>query len=275
MIEVQGLWKRFGRQDVLRGVDLTIADGEALTILGRSGCGKSVLLRHLIGLTKPDQGRVLVDGTDIGTLTRDQLSEVRMKFGMLFQMAALFDSMTVGENVGLGLREHTKMKPEAIAARVTERLEMVGLPGIEGLKPASLSGGMRKRVGLARAIAMEPRYVLYDEPTTGLDPVTADAINVLIRDLQVRLGITSIVVTHDMKSAEFVSDRLCMLHEGQIIFDGTFEEIRMSPDPIVQQFITGSSHGPLTDVAPVAPAAGGRRRGPGGGAAAPGSQGER
>lgn len=261
MIEVEGLWKAFGSKPVLNGVDLAIPDGQALTILGRSGCGKSVLLKHMIGLTKPDRGRVLVDGQDIGLLTRDALAEVRMKFGMLFQMAALFDSMTVGENVGLGLKEHTKMKPKEIADRVNERLEMVGLAGIEGLKPASLSGGMRKRVGLARAIAMEPRYVLYDEPTTGLDPVTADAINVLIRDLQVRLGITSIVVTHDMKSAEFVSDRLCMLHEGQIIFDGTFEEIRMSPDPIVQQFITGSSHGPLTDVAPTAaPGRGGGSR---------------
>lgn len=275
MIEVEGLWKRFGTKDVLCGVDLAIPDGQALTILGRSGGGKSVLLRHLIGLTKPDRGRVVVDGQDIGQLTRDQLSEVRMKFGMLFQMAALFDSMTVGENIGLGLREHTKMKPAEIAARVQERLEMVGLPGIEALKPASLSGGMRKRVGLARAIAMEPRYVLYDEPTTGLDPVTADAINVLIRDLQVRLGITSIVVTHDMKSAEFVSDRLCMLHEGKLIFDGTFEEIRMSPDPIVQQFITGSSHGPLTDVALPPPSGRPVRAGSSGRAKDPATQGER
>jgi phospholipid/cholesterol/gamma-HCH transport system ATP-binding protein len=252
MIQVDGIWKRFGSKDVLKGVDLTIPDGQALTIIGRSGCGKSVLLKHLIGLIKPDKGRVIVDGKDLSQLDYDLLSDVRRSFGMLFQMAALFDSMTVGENVGLGLKEHTSMKPAEIAARVEERLNMVGLSGIEDLKPASLSGGMRKRVGLARAIAMEPRYVLYDEPTTGLDPVTADSINVLIRDLQEKLGITSIVVTHDMKSAEYVSDRLCMLHEGSIIFDGTFEEIKASPDPVVQQFITGSSHGPLTDLAPAA-----------------------
>jgi len=250
VIEVRDLWKQFGSKPVLRGVSLTIPDGEALTILGRSGGGKSVLLKHLIGLTRPDKGQVLVDGADITVMNHDQLAEVRHKFGMLFQGAALFDSMTVGENVGLGLREHTKMKPADIAARVQELLGMVGLPGIEALKPASLSGGMRKRVGLARAIAMKPRYVLYDEPTTGLDPVTADAINVLIRGLQQQLGLTSIVVTHDMKSAEYVSDRLCMLHEGNIIFDGTFADIQASPDPIVRQFITGSSQGPLTDDAP-------------------------
>jgi phospholipid/cholesterol/gamma-HCH transport system ATP-binding protein len=252
VIRCEGVWKRFGSNEVLRGVDLDIPDGQAITIIGRSGTGKSILLKHLIGLIMPDQGKVLVDGKDLTALEYDDLSEVRRSFGMLFQMAALFDSMTVGENVGLALREHTKLARGEIARRVAEKLEMVGLPGIEELKPASLSGGMRKRVGLARAIAMEPRYVLYDEPTTGLDPVTADAINVLIKDLQQKLGITSVVVTHDMKSAEYVSDRICMLHEGRIIFDGSFDDIRACPDPIVQQFITGSSHGPLTDDAPKA-----------------------
>ncbi|HEX7878021.1 MAG TPA: ABC transporter ATP-binding protein [Candidatus Eisenbacteria bacterium] len=251
MIRCEGLWKRFGAKEVLRGVDLEIPDGQALTIIGRSGTGKSVLLKHIIGLIPPDKGRVLVDGQDLSVLKYDELNDVRRRFGMLFQMAALFDSMTVGENVGLGLREHTKMPEAEVKARVAEKLAMVGLSGIEDLKPASLSGGMRKRVGLARAIAMEPRCVLYDEPTTGLDPVTADTINVLIKDLQQKLGITSIVVTHDMKSAAYVSDRIAMLHEGHLIFDGTFEEIEASPDPIVQQFITGSSHGPLTDEAPV------------------------
>lgn len=258
MIRVEQVFKTFGGKPVLQGVDLTIPDGQALTIIGRSGCGKSVLLKHLIGLIEPDRGRVVVDGKDLTGLRYDELADVRRQFGMLFQMAALFDSMTVGENVGLALREHTRLSSADIAARVAEKLALVGLPGIEGLKPASLSGGMRKRVGLARAIAMEPRYVLYDEPTTGLDPVTADAINVLIRDLQQKLGITSIVVTHDMKSAEYVSDRLCMLHEGRIIFDGTFAEVQATPDPIVRQFITGSSHGPLTDDAP-APVVTGRR----------------
>jgi phospholipid/cholesterol/gamma-HCH transport system ATP-binding protein len=251
MIELRGLWKSFGPKEVLRGVDLTIMDGQATTIIGRSGSGKSVILKHIIGLVRPDRGEVLVDGKDLARLNYEELSEVRRRFGMLFQMAALFDSMTVGENIGLGLKEHTSMKPGEISTRVEERLKMVGLPGIQELKPSSLSGGMRKRVGLARAIAMDPHYVLYDEPTTGLDPVTADAINVLIRDLQEQLGITSIVVTHDMKSAEYVSDRVCMLHDGMIVFDGTFDEIKASPDPIVQQFITGSSHGPLTDNAAV------------------------
>ncbi len=247
---MKGVWKSFGSKVVLSGVDLTIRDGEALTIIGRSGSGKSVILKHLIGLIEPDRGTVIVDGKDLSRLPYDELAEVRRSFGMLFQMAALFDSMTVGENVGLGLKEHTKMKRAEIAAVVAEKLGMVGLSGIEEMKPASLSGGMRKRVGLARAVAMQPRYVLYDEPTTGLDPVTSDSINVLIRDLQEKLGITSIIVTHDMKSAEYISDRICMLHDGNIIFDGTFEEVKTTPDPIVRQFITGSSHGPLTDGLP-------------------------
>ncbi|MDZ4804795.1 MAG: ABC transporter ATP-binding protein [Candidatus Eisenbacteria bacterium] len=251
MIHCEGLWKRFGAKEVLRGVDLAIPDGQAITIIGRSGSGKSVLLKHLIGLIPPDRGRVLVDDQDLAKLPYDELNEVRRRFGMLFQMAALFDSMTVGENVGLALKEHTKLKRAEIATRVAEKLAMVGLPGLEDLKPSSLSGGMRKRVGLARAIAMEPRCVLYDEPTTGLDPITSDTINVLIKSLQQKLGITSIVVTHDMKSAAYVSDRICMLHDGQLIFDGSFPEIEASPDPRVQQFITGSSHGPLTDDAPM------------------------
>lgn len=251
MIQCEGLWKRFGTKEVLRGVDLSIPDGQALTIIGRSGCGKSVLLKHIIGLIPPDRGRVLVDNQDLASLPYDELNLVRRRFGMLFQMAALFDSMTVGDNVGLALKEHTKLSRDEIASRVAEKLAMVGLSGLESLKPSSLSGGMRKRVGLARAIAMEPACVLYDEPTTGLDPVTSDTINVLIKSLQQKLGITSIVVTHDMKSAAYVSDRICMLHEGHLIFDGSFEEIEASPDPRVQQFITGSSHGPLTDDAPV------------------------
>jgi phospholipid/cholesterol/gamma-HCH transport system ATP-binding protein len=267
VIRMEGVWKNLGGKPVLAGVDLVIPDGQALTIVGRSGSGKSVILKHLIGLLRPDRGRIFVDDKDLGALDYNELCRVRRRFGMLFQMAALFDSMTVGENVGLGFREHTTMKEDEIRTIVEERLRMVGLPGIQELKPASLSGGMRKRVGLARAIAMEPHYVLYDEPTTGLDPVTADSINVLIRDLQHQLGITSIVVTHDMKSAEYVSDRVCMIHDGQFIFDGTFDEIKAWPDPIVQQFITGSSHGPLTDEAPTGPAARRRAAWPGSGEA--------
>jgi phospholipid/cholesterol/gamma-HCH transport system ATP-binding protein len=250
VIRTENLWKSYGDKPVLSGVDLEIPDGQALTIIGRSGGGKSVLLKHLIGLIRPDEGKVFVNDKDLQKLTYDELADVRRQFGMLFQMAALFDSMTVGENIGLGLREHTEMKEDEIAKVVADMLEMIGLPGIEEVKPADLSGGMRKRVGLARAIAMKPKYILYDEPTTGLDPVTADAINVLMKDIQQQLGTTSIVVTHDLKSAEFVSERVCMLHDGVIIFDGTFEEIKASPDPIVQQFITGSSHGPMTDEAP-------------------------
>jgi phospholipid/cholesterol/gamma-HCH transport system ATP-binding protein len=246
MIEIAGLHKSFGSLKVLDGVDLNIATGESVVILGRSGCGKSVLLRHIIGLMKPDAGTVRVDGVDVPSLSYAGLARLRRRFGMLFQMAALFDSMTVGENVGLALREHSGLPPGEIDRIVAEKLALVGLPGIESMKPADLSGGMRKRVGLARAIAMDPDYVLYDEPTTGLDPITAQQINILIRRLQEELKITSIVVTHDMKSAAYVGDRLCLLHGGHIHFDGTPEEMQNSPDPAVQQFLRGEAVGPLT-----------------------------
>ncbi len=246
MIEIHDLHKRFGPLTVLDGVDLDIRKGQSIVVLGRSGTGKSVLLKHIIGLMKPDRGTIRVDGQEVGRLKYDELSELRKKFGMLFQGAALFDSMTVGENVGLALREHTAKAREEIARIVAEKLEMVGLSGAEEKKPADLSGGMRKRVGLARAIAMEPEYILYDEPTTGLDPVTAQQINELIRELQDRLEVTSIVVTHDLHSAYFVGDRLCLLHDGRIYFDGTPAEIQKSEDPVVRQFITASAEGPLT-----------------------------
>lgn len=246
MIEIRKVEKRFGAQHVLRGVDLAIDTGKSVVILGRSGCGKSVLLRNIIGLMRPDAGSVLVDGQNVGELSYPELAKLRRRFGMLFQMAALFDSMTVGENVSLALREHSGLARAEIERITAEKLEMVGLPGIEGKKPSDLSGGMRKRVGLARAIAMDPDYVLYDEPTTGLDPITAQQINVLIRDLQDRLNITSIVVTHDMKSANYVGDRLCLLHDGTIRFDGTPDEMERSTDPGVRQFLLGEATGPLT-----------------------------
>ena len=246
MIEVRDLWKQYGGKPVLKGVSLTIPDGEALTILGRSGGGKSVLLKHLIGLTRPDKGQVLVDGADITRMNHDQLAEVRHKFGMLFQGAALFDSLTVAENVLFGVRN---LKPEELKRGdeiVARCLGLVGLKAeVAALKPAELSGGMKKRVGLARAIAHEPEYILYDEPTTGLDPIMSDVINDLIVNIREKLKITSIAVTHDMKSAYKISNRIAMIYEGRLAAVGTPSEIQSSTDPIVHQFITGSSQGPI------------------------------
>lgn len=245
MIEIRGLKKRLGGRTVLDGVDLDVVKGETLVVIGKSGSGKSVLLKHIMGLMTPDAGSIKVAGDEVVGAREDDLDRIRMRFGMLFQGAALFDSLTVGENVGLALREHLQLSEAEIGARVTERLEWVGLRGIEDNKPASLSGGMRKRVGLARAIAMDPEVILYDEPTTGLDPVTADAINRLIRSLQKRLGITSVVVTHDMASVFHVGDRVAMLHEGHIQFTGTVAEVQATDNPLVRQFVEGSSEGPI------------------------------
>jgi len=236
--------KSFFRKTVLRGVDLAIERGESLVIMGRSGCGKSVLLKHLVGLLEPDDGRVLIDNIDIGEISRKKLFKVRMRFGMVFQGAALFDSLTVAENVGLALREHTSMSLEEIRDICEKRLSMVGLEGVGDKRPAELSGGMKKRVGFARAIAMDPECVLYDEPTTGLDPIMADVINNLIIKLKEELNITSVVVTHDLASAYKVADRIAMLHDGKIIKDGTVEEMRNSDDPVVRQFIEGRAEGP-------------------------------
>lgn len=245
MIEIQSLHKKFGKNVVLSGVNLSIPSGDTVVVIGRSGCGKSVLLKHIIGLIKPDAGKVLVDEEEVTNLKGDELYRVRKKFGMLFQGSALFDSMTVEENVGLGLKEHAKITPEKIKEIVEEKLKLVGLSGVGQMKPAELSGGMKKRVGLARAIAMDPQYVLYDEPTTGLDPIMADKINELIRQLQKELSITSVAVTHDMQSAYKIADRIAMLYEGRIIFLGTPQEIQASSSPIVQQFIRGESSGPI------------------------------
>ncbi len=245
VIEIRNLQKSFNGKPVLRGVDLDIPNGETQIIIGRSGCGKSVLLKHIIGLIKPEAGQIFVDGEEVTSLSSRELYRMRRKFGMLFQGAALFDSMTVEENVALGVREHRMFDEPEIQRRVAEKLELVGLPNTQQMKPAELSGGMKKRVGLARALMMDPEFVLFDEPTTGLDPITADAINDLIIDCTNKLGVTSIIVTHDMTSAYKVGHRFSMLHDGQVIFTGTPEEVRNTQHPIVRQFIEGRAEGPL------------------------------
>ena len=218
-----------------------------MVIIGRSGCGKSVLLKHIMAILEPDEGDILIDGRSMFTMAPGEQDQCRLQLGMLFQGAALFDSLTVRENVGFSLFEHTKLSDNVIDQKVREKLGLVGLTGIEELMPASLSGGMKKRVGLARAICNEPKSILYDEPTTGLDPINADVINDLILRMQKQLKVLSVVVTHDMTSAYKVADRIAMLYQGKIIATGTPDEIKHSKDPIVQQFITGSAHGPITD----------------------------
>jgi phospholipid/cholesterol/gamma-HCH transport system ATP-binding protein len=241
MIEVRKLSKSFGENCVLDGINFEIEKGESLVIIGRSGGGKSVLLKHLIGLLQPDEGEVLIDGENIVDMDERQLLRVRRKFGMVFQGAALFDSMTVAENVGFALQRERKLPEDQIQEKVAKILEIVDLPGTEEKKPAELSGGMRKRVGLARAIVYEPEIVLYDEPTTGLDPIVSDSIDKLIERVRDRLHVTSIVVTHDMRSARRLGQRILMLHDRKIYASGTAEEIFNSRDPIVRQFIDGVS----------------------------------
>jgi len=239
MIEVRDLKKHFGAQPVLDGVSFRIESGESLVIIGRSGCGKSVLLKHIIGLLRPDSGAVLIEGEDITTMNERQLIRVRSQFGMVFQGAALFDSLSVEENVAFALRREKKFTEKEIALKVAEALAMVELPGIEKKKPSELSGGMRKRVGLARAIVYHPRIVLYDEPTTGLDPVVSDSIDKLIMRVTDTLKVTTIVVTHDMRSARRVGHRIVMLHNKRIYVTGTPDDIFTSTDPVVHQFING------------------------------------
>lgn len=245
-IECRGVWKSFFNNPVLTGVDIDIERGKTIVIMGQSGCGKSVLLKHFVGLLYPDRGSIVVDGEEIARLNRKNLFRIRMRFGMVFQSAALFDSMTVGENVGLALAEHTDKSAEEILEIGREKLSMVGLGDVLDKKPAELSGGMKKRVGIARAIVMNPDCVLYDEPTTGLDPIMADAINNLILKLKQELNITSVVVTHDLQSAFKVADAIAMLAGGKIIFRGTPEEVQSSDNPKVRQFIRGSAVGPLS-----------------------------
>ena len=238
--------KSFGKNRILKDLNLNIESGVTEVIIGRSGCGKSVLLKHIIGILKPDAGQVIVFGKDVTKLSMRELDRLRLDFGMLFQGAALFDSLTVYENVGFNLLEHTDFDTQTIAKRVKEALGLVGLEGIENLRPAELSGGMKKRVGLARAICMRPEVILYDEPTAGVDPIMADAINDLIVDLHDKLEITSIVVTHDMRSAYKVGGRISMLYDGKIIESGTPEQIKNTRNPIVKQFVTGAAEGPIT-----------------------------
>src|SRR4030042_3021902 len=245
MIEIINLHKSFGKKHVLNGIDLMVEKGESIVVIGGSGSGKSVLLKHIIGILKPDEGKVLIDGIDITALKENELYEVRKKVGMLFQMSALFDSMSVWENVGFSLLRFKKINENEVRSIAIEKLRLVGLVGVEDLMPSELSGGMKKRVGLARAIAHEPEILLYDEPTTGIDPIMADAINDLIVEMKQHLSVTSVAITHDMNSAYKIADRISLLYEGRIIETGTPDEIKNSQDPFVRQFITGSASGPI------------------------------
>ena len=245
MIQFEDVYKAFGQNRVLRGCTLDVRDGETLTIIGGSGTGKSVTLKLMLGLLKPDSGRIIVDGEDITSMSEEELSEVQKKFSYVFQGGALFDSMTVGENVAFGLQQMGQEPPEKIEEIVRQKLAVVGLQGVEMLKPSELSGGMRKRVSIARSIAMSPKYLFYDEPTTGLDPIMSDVINDLIVDLHRKLKQTGVVITHDMRSAYKISNRIAMLYEGKIVQIDTPEAIQHSPDPVVHQFVTGSAQGPI------------------------------
>jgi phospholipid/cholesterol/gamma-HCH transport system ATP-binding protein len=245
MIRIVDLCKAFGENHVLCGANLTIQKGETMVVIGQSGSGKSVLLKHLIGLLKPDSGEIYIDGTEVSRLKENEIQRLMKRFGMLFQGAALFDSMTVAENVSFGLERYTRYSPQKIREVVTESLAMVGLHGVEDLMPYQLSGGMKKRVGLARAVAYQPEIMLYDEPSTGIDPIRADAINDLINKLKKELGVTSVVITHDMVSAYKIADRIAMLYEGKIIEVGTPEEIKNSKNGVIQQFIHGHAEGPI------------------------------
>ena len=246
MIEVNDIHKAFGSQKVLEGVSCRINKGESIVVIGRSGCGKSVFFKHLVGLITPDSGKVLVDGRDLCKLSERELLVVRRKFGVLFQSAALFDSMTVEENVAFVLNRERKLTPGEISRRVAETLEMVELPGTEKKKPAELSGGMRKRVGLARAIIYQPEIILYDEPTTGLDPVVSDSIDRLIIRVSSQLKITSIAVTHDPRSMRRIGKRIIMLVKGKIYTDGATEDVFASTDRTIHNFVNGiSEHEPV------------------------------
>ena len=238
MIEIKNLHKKFGNKEVLKGINLTINKGETIVIIGRSGCGKSVLIKHIVGLLQPDEGYVKVEGRIVSDLNEKELYLLRKKFGFLYQGAALFDSMTVEENVGLSLMESSaKPHSEKIHKVVDEKLGIVALSGVNKLKPAELSGGMKKRVGLARALVTNPDYTLYDEPTTGLDPIMSDSIDKLIKELTEKLNVTSIVVTHDMQSVKNVADKVAMIHDGIIYFTGAPDEMLKSKDPVIVEFI--------------------------------------
>jgi len=237
VIEIRNLKKKFDDKEVLTGVNLDIEKGETIVIVGRSGCGKSVLLKHIIGLMRPDEGEILIEGKDIVKMSMKELYRIRSKFGFQFQGSALFDSMNVEENVGLSLKENTEMSPAEIRNIVAEKLDIVGLPGIQKVMPADLSGGMKKRVALARSLSTNPEIILYDEPTTGLDPIMSDNIDELIKELADRLKVTSIVVTHDIFSAYDVADKVAMMEKGKIYFVGTPSEFVNSEDKIIMEFL--------------------------------------
>lgn len=247
MIEIEGLHKSFNNHKVMDGLNLKIETGSTCVIIGRSGCGKSVLLKHIVGLLKPDKGIISIGGKEIAKLNPSELNALRLKISMVFQGGALFDSMTVAENVGFSLIEHSHVSRQELLERTEESLCLVGLCGVGSLMPSELSGGMKKRVALARAICVKPEIILYDEPTTGIDPITADAINELIRSLHDKLKVTSIVVTHDMKSAYKVADKIAMMYQGKIIAEGTSAEIQNTQHPVVYQFINGLATGPITE----------------------------
>jgi phospholipid/cholesterol/gamma-HCH transport system ATP-binding protein len=245
MIKIEGLTKSFNSLKVLDNLCLEIKEGETVVVIGRSGCGKSVLLKHIMGLLKPDKGAIFIEDKDITKLNEEELKPLRMKMGMVFQGGALFDSLNVAENVGFVLREHYRLDEKEVLKEVRQALKLVELEGIEELMPAQLSGGMKKRVAIARALCMKPKILLYDEPTSGVDPITADSINNLIHNLHDKLKVTSIVVTHDMRSAYKIADRIAMLYQGKIVAEGTPLEIQNTKDPVVFQFINGLSQGPI------------------------------
>jgi len=239
VISLRNVYKSFGEKKVLQGFSLEVPEGETMVIIGYSGSGKSVAIKHIVGLLEPDSGTVFVDDLEVPHLSRRELQELRSHIGYVFQFAALFDSLSIGENVAMGLRKQGLLDARGIRERVHEALDLVDLPNVEDRFPAELSGGMRKRVGLARAIALRPKYLLYDEPTTGLDPVTSAVIDELMIRMREKLGVTSIVITHDMRSAYRVGTRIAMLYEGRVRRCGTVDEIRLSDDPVVRQFVEG------------------------------------
>ena len=239
MISLRNVYKAFGSKHVLSGFSLDVEEGETVAIIGFSGAGKSVAIKHIVGLLMPDKGEVIVDGLNVPSLSRQELYQLRARIGYVFQFAALFDSLTIGENVAMGLRKQEGLTEAEIDERVHEALELVDLPDVAPRSPAELSGGMRKRVGIARAIALRPKYILYDEPTTGLDPVTSAVIDDLMVRMERQLGVTGVVITHDMRSAYTVANRIAMLYEGKVRQFGTVDEIKNTTDPVVRQFIEG------------------------------------
>lgn len=247
MIDIVDVYKNFNSKKVLNGLSLKIHNGETKVIIGRSGCGKSVLLKHIMGVLRPEKGRIFIDGKNLLELPVKELDSLRMRMAMVFQGGALFDSLTVGENVGFALYEYSKLSGKEIEERVEEALCNVELCGIHKLMPSELSGGMKKRVAIARALCVKPEIILYDEPTTGVDPITADSINELIRSLHDRFKVTSIVVTHDMKSAYRIADKIAMLYQGKIIAEGAPDEIQKMSHPVVYQFVNGLAKGPITE----------------------------